>query len=106
MDRRGLAEVGGAALGSGVLAAAGLLVIVGRLDWVLIVGLAAGVAIAAAANYRARTKHAAKVADQAPAVTEDNYERHGRATAGDGGRPADDHSRTGEKSSGGRRDGH
>jgi len=98
MDRRGLAEVGGAALGSGGLAAVGLLVVVGRLDWVLIVGLAAGVAIAAAANYRARTKHAAKVADEAPAVTEDNYEKHGRATAGDGGVPADDRSRPDEDS--------
>ncbi|WP_424001856.1 hypothetical protein ACOZ4I_00245 [Haloarcula salina] len=106
MDRRGLAEVGGAALGSGVLAAGGLLVVVGRLDWVLIVGLAAGVAIAAAANYRARTKHAAKVADVAPAVTEDNYERHGRTTAGDGGVPADDDSRAGDETTDGRRGGH
>lgn len=106
MDRRGLAEVGGAALGSGGLAAVGLLVVVGRLDWVLIVGLAAGVAIAAAANYRARTKHAAKVADEAPAVTEDNYERHGRVTAGDGGVPADDYSQTDDETSDGRRGGH
>lgn len=42
MERRGIAEAGGAALGSAVLA----------------IGLAFGIAIAAAANYRARTGHA------------------------------------------------
>lgn len=90
MDRRGIAEVGGLSLAGGVLAIAAQRVIVGGIDWVLVAGLIACVGIAAAANYRARTKHAAKVATEAPAVTEDNYEQHGRPTAGDGGLPPDD----------------
>ena len=90
MDRRGIAEVGGLSLAGGVLAIAAQQVIVGGIDWVLVVGLIACDGIAAAANYQARTKHAAQVATEAPAVTEDNYEQHGRPTAGDGGVPPDD----------------
>ena len=90
MDRRGIAEVGGLSLAGGVLAIAAQQGIVGSVDWVLVVGLVTCVGIAAAANYQARTKHAAKVATEAPAVTEDNYEQHGRPTAGDGGLPPDD----------------
>ncbi|MDQ2073945.1 hypothetical protein ACODNH_10875 [Haloarcula sp. NS06] len=90
MDRRGIAEVGGLSLAGGVLAIAVQQGIVGSIDWVLVVGLVTCVGIAAAANYQARTKHAAKVATEAPAVTEDNYEQHGRPTAGDGGLPSDD----------------
>ncbi|KAA9399319.1 hypothetical protein Har1130_14160 [Haloarcula sp. CBA1130] len=85
MDRRGIAEVGGLSLAGGVLASVAQRVIVGSIDWVLVVGLVACVGLATAANYRARTKHAATVAAEAPAVTEDNYEQHGRQTAGDGG---------------------
>ena len=85
MDRRGIAEAGGAALVSGVVAIGALLLVVGYIDWVLVIGLAVGVAIAAAANYRARTGHADAVAAEAPAVTADNYEEHTPATAGDGG---------------------
>ncbi|EMA20698.1 hypothetical protein [Haloarcula argentinensis] len=90
MDRRGIAEIGGLSLAGGVLAIAVQQVLVGGIDWVLVVGLVACVGIAAAANYQARTKHAAQVATEAPAVTEDNYEQHGRPTAGDGGVPPDD----------------
>ncbi|EMA09422.1 hypothetical protein SAMN05443574_107103 [Haloarcula vallismortis] len=94
MDRRGIAEVGGLSLAGGVLAITAQQIIASSIDWVLVVGLAACVGIAAAANYQARTKHAAQVATEAPAVTEDNYEQHGRPTAGDGGVPADDASAT------------
>lgn len=96
MDRRGIAEVGSATLGSGVLAVAGLR-FVGKIDWITVVGLMAGVAIAVAANYRARTRHAAHVAAEAPAVTEDNYEQHGRPKAGDGGTPSDEPAQTDRK---------
>jgi hypothetical protein len=90
MDRRGIAEVGGLSLAGGGLATAIQQVIAGSVDWVPVVGLVACVGIAAAANYRARTKHAAQVAAAAPAVTEDNYERHGLRAAGDGGVPPAD----------------
>lgn len=89
MDRRGLAEALGAALVSGVLAVVGQLLAVGAVDWVLVVGLVAGVAIAAAANYRARTGHADAVADEAPEVTADNYEQYTPIKAGDGGTEGD-----------------
>ncbi|KAA9408514.1 MULTISPECIES: hypothetical protein [Haloarcula] len=89
MDRRGIAEVGGLSLGGGVFAVAAQQVIVGSIDWVLVVGLVACIGLAAAANYQARRKHAAQVATEAPTVTEDNYEQHGRPTAGDGGVPPD-----------------
>jgi len=90
MDRRGIVEIGGLSLAGGVLAVAGQQIIANSIDWVFVVGLVACVGIAAAANYQARTKHAAQVATEAPAVTEDNYEQHGRPTAGDGGVPPDD----------------
>jgi len=89
MDRRGIAEVGGLSLAGGGLATAIQRVIAGSVDWVPVVGLVACVGIAAAANYRARTKHAAQVAAAAPAVTEGNYERHGPRAAGEGGDAAD-----------------
>ncbi|MDS0220340.1 hypothetical protein NDI54_03135 [Haloarcula sp. S1AR25-5A] len=90
MDRRGIAEIGGLSLAGGALAIVTQQVVVGGIDWVPVIGLVACIGIAAAANYQARTKHAAQVATEAPAVTEDNYEQHGRPTAGDGGvSPAD-----------------
>ncbi|MBV0925515.1 hypothetical protein KTS45_15015 [Halomicroarcula limicola] len=85
MDRRGTAEVVGSALVSGGLAVAGLRLFAGSIDWVLVVGLVAGVAIAAAANYRGRTGHADRVAAEAPEVTADNYEAHAERAASDGG---------------------
>ena len=85
MDQRGLLEAGGAAVVSGALATAGLWLFAGGVDWVLVVGLTAGVALAAAANYRARTGHADGVAAEAPEVTVDNYEEHTQSAAGDGG---------------------
>lgn len=85
MERRGIVEIGGAALLSGAFASAMLLGIVGHVDWVLVVGLTAGAALAAAANYRARTRHAGTVATEAPEVTADNYESHTPVKAGDGG---------------------
>lgn len=85
MQRRGIAEVGGAALASAVLAIAALWLAVGYVDWVLVVGTAAGVAIAVAANYRARTGHADAVEAAAPEVTAHNFENHTPVKAGDGG---------------------
>lgn len=85
MKRRGIAEAGGAALVSAVLAIGALWLAVGYIDWALVIGLAAGVAIAAAANYRARTGHADAVEAAAPEVTADNFERHTPVKAGDGG---------------------
>jgi len=85
MDRRGLAESLGAGLVSGVLAVVGQWFAVGAVDWVLVVGLVAGVAIAAAANYRARTGHAEAVVEEAPGVTAQNYEEFTQPAAGDGG---------------------
>lgn len=90
MDRRGIAEAGGAALVSAGLAVAGLWLFAGRIDWIPVVGLAAGVAIAAAANYRARNRHADHVATEAPTVTAENHRGFGPETARDGGDPADD----------------
>lgn len=85
MERRGIAEVGGAALVSAVVAIATLPVVVGTISWVLVVGLAMGAAIAAAGNYRARTGHAERVATEAPEVTADNYEDYTPIAARDGG---------------------
>lgn len=85
MERRGIAEIAAAALLSGAFASATLLFAVGYVDWVLTVGLTAGAALAAAANYRARTRHADSVATEAPEVTADNYESHTPVKAGDGG---------------------
>ncbi|PSP62970.1 hypothetical protein BRC76_03840 [Halobacteriales archaeon QH_8_67_36] len=85
MDRRGIAEAGGGALVSGLLAIGVLWFAVGYVDWVLVVGLAAGVAIAAAANYRARTGHADAIATEAPEVTADDFEDDTPVKAGDGG---------------------
>ncbi len=85
MERRGIAEAGGAALVSALLAIAALWLAVGYVDWVLVASTAIGVAIAAAANYRARTGHADAVATEAPEVTADNFEDHTPVTAGDGG---------------------
>ncbi|MFC6756839.1 MULTISPECIES: hypothetical protein [Haloarcula] len=85
MERRGIAEAGGAAIASGVLAIGALWLAVGYIDWVLVVGLALGVAIAAAANYRARTGHADAVKTAAPEVTADNFENYTPVKAGDGG---------------------
>jgi len=85
MERRGIAEAGGAALVSGVLAIGALWLVVGYIDWFLVIGLAVGVAIAVAANYRARTGHADAVETEAPDVTADNYEAYTPPAAGDGG---------------------
>jgi hypothetical protein len=90
MEQRGVLEAGGAALVSAGLAIGVLVVVVGAIDWVLVAGLAIGAAIAAAANYRARTGHADAVAEEAPEVTADNYERHTPPAAGDGGTEPDD----------------
>ena len=85
MEQRAIAEAGGAALVSALVAIGGLWLAVGYVDWVLVVGLAIGVAIAAAANYRARTGHAEAVETEAPEVTADNFEEYTPTAAGDGG---------------------
>jgi len=85
MERRGIAEAGGAALLSAALAIGALWLAVGYVDWVLVIGLAVGVAIAAAANYRARIGHADAVETEAPEMTADNFENYTPVKAGDGG---------------------
>jgi hypothetical protein len=85
MEQRGIAEAGAAAGISGAVAAGTLVVVAGTIDWPVVVGLAAGGALAAAANYRARTGHAEGVAEEAPQVTADNYEEYTQPAAGDGG---------------------
>jgi hypothetical protein len=85
MEQRGIAEAGAAAGISGAVAAGTLVVVAGTIDWAVVVGLAAGGALAAAANYRARTGHAESVAAEAPEVTADNYEAYTQPAAGDGG---------------------
>ncbi|MFC6974946.1 hypothetical protein ACFQL1_10050 [Halomicroarcula sp. GCM10025709] len=89
MDRRGIAEVVGAALVSGGLAVAGLRLFAGRIDWVLVAGLVATVSLAAAANYRGRTGHAEQVATEAPDATARDFEAHAPDAAGNGGDPSD-----------------
>lgn len=66
MDRRGCLETGGVAVASGLATAGVLRVGVGAIDWALVLGVVAAAAIAAAANYRGRTGHAANVAEEAP----------------------------------------
>jgi len=85
METRGIVEIGAAAVFSGGVAVGTLWVVAGAIDWPLVVGLTVGVAIAAAANYRARTGHAESVAEKAPDVTVDGYDEHARPAAGDGG---------------------
>lgn len=66
MDRRGIAEIGGAALACAAAAAITFQVVAGTIDWLLVVGIGMTAAIAAAANYQARTTHSSMVADEAP----------------------------------------
>ena len=92
-----MAEAGAAALISGAVAAGTVWMVAGTIDWMLVVGLAAGAAIAAAANYRARTGHADAVADEAPEVTADNYEQYTPIKAGDGGTDHDEDDHPGHR---------
>ena len=69
MDRHGIAEAGGGAVVSGLLAIGAPWLAAGYVDWVLVVGLAAGVAIAT----------------EAPEVTADNFENDTPVKVGDGG---------------------
>ncbi|MBX0295811.1 hypothetical protein [Haloarcula nitratireducens] len=85
MDGRGIAEVIGSALVGGGLAVAGPWLFADSVDWVLVVGLTVGVAIAAAANYRGRTGHAERVAAEVPEVTDDDCESYAERAAGDNG---------------------
>ena len=93
MDRRGLAESLGAGLGTGLLTTVAQLLVVDTVSWIPVVGLVLCVALAAAANYRARTGHAETVASEAPEVTAENYEKYTPVKAGDGGtgQTNDDH---------------
>ncbi|MFC7074999.1 hypothetical protein [Haloarcula halophila] len=89
MDRRGIAEVVGAALVSGGIAVAGLRLFAGEINWLLVIGLVASVSLAAAANYRGRTGHAEQVAAEAPDATAEAVEAHAPDRAGEGGEPLD-----------------
>lgn len=66
MERRALLEVGGATAISVALAAVAVYVLVGGINWPMVVGAGMMAALATAANYRARTTHSAAVADEAP----------------------------------------
>ncbi|MFC7018594.1 MULTISPECIES: hypothetical protein [Haloarcula] len=63
MDPRGIAETVGAALVSSALAAAGLWLFAGVVDWPLVGGVGAVVALASAAAYRDRPTHADLIED-------------------------------------------
>lgn len=78
MERRGMVESGGAALACAVAAAATFQVILGGVDWILVVGIGMCAGIAGAANYQARTNHSDLVADEAPTESADSdaVERH------------------------------
>jgi|AntDeeMinimDraft_4_1070355.scaffolds.fasta_scaffold00155_14 hypothetical protein len=71
MDRRGIAESGGAALACALAAAATFQALDVTIDWALVLGFGMCAGIAGAANYQARTKHSEKVADEAPVETTD-----------------------------------
>jgi len=66
MDRRGIVEIAGAALACSLAAAITFQVVASTVDWILVIGIGMTAAIAAAANYQARTAHSAAVADSAP----------------------------------------
>lgn len=70
MEKRGMAESGGAALACALAAAVTLQFVAGTIDWTLVVGIGMSAGIAGAANYQARTGHSEKVADEAPVETE------------------------------------
>ncbi|MFC6863447.1 hypothetical protein ACFQGE_08235 [Halomicroarcula sp. GCM10025817] len=63
MDPRGVAETVGAALVSSALAAVGLWLFAGVVNWPLVAGVGVVVALASAAAYRDRTTHADLVED-------------------------------------------
>ena len=66
MERRGMGEVGGAALACALAATGTFQVVAGTIDWVLVAGIGLCAGIAGAANYQARTSHSEQVADEAP----------------------------------------
>lgn len=68
MDQRHVLEGGGAAVACTVAAAATFQYVAGTVDWVFVLGIGLCAAIAASANYRARTAHSEQVADEAPTV--------------------------------------
>lgn len=70
MDRRGCLETGAITLAAGLATVGVLQASPGGFDWSLLLGVLVGTALAAAANYRARTGHAEQVADTAPNVVE------------------------------------
>ena len=69
MEQRGMVESGGAALACALAAAVTFSFVAGTVDWVLVIGIGTCAAIAGAANYRARTGHSQRVADEAPDAT-------------------------------------
>lgn len=77
MERRGILEAGGAALACSLAAVGTFRVVAGAVDWVLVVGIGTCAAIAGAANYRARTGHSDRVADEAPAEPDSGTDGRG-----------------------------
>lgn len=69
MEKRGMAESGGAALACALAAAVTFQFVAGMIDWTLVVGIGTSAGIAGAANYQARITHSQKVADEAPDAT-------------------------------------
>lgn len=78
MDGRHALEAGGAAVACLLSAAGTFQYVAGTVDWAFVAGIGLCAALAASANYRARTGHSEQVADEAPGVeppsTEDALE--------------------------------
>jgi len=68
MDQRHVLEAGGGAVACTVAAAGTFQYVAGTIDPVFVFGIGLCAAIAASANYRARTGHSEQVADEAPTV--------------------------------------
>lgn len=68
MEQRHVVEAGGTAVACTIAAAATFQVVGGAIDWAFVLGIGLCAAIAASANYQARTSHSEQVADSAPTV--------------------------------------
>lgn len=74
MEQRQVLEAGGTALACTIAAAATFQYVGGAIDWAFVLGIGLCAAIAAAANYQARTSHSEQVADSAPTVDAETLE--------------------------------
>jgi len=74
MEQRHVLEAGGSAVACTVAAAATFQYVAGAIDWAFVLGIGVCAAIAASANYQARTSHSEHVADEAPTVDGDRFD--------------------------------